>query len=99
MEAALRPDDLAPEEPEAERGPVSWAMPGRDLADLTEFIDLPLFGSVAAPPPSGNGASPEPAPDEPPAVTPTDGETTPAGRDGSDADETPVTDGEQLRLL
>jgi len=56
-------------------------MAEREPTDLTEFVDLPLFGSAVAAP-SGNSASPEPAPDEPEAVTPAD-------RDGSDAAKTP----------
>jgi hypothetical protein len=76
-----------------------WAMPERETADLTEFVDLPLFGSAAAAAPSGNGANPEPSPAEDEAATPEPSAVTPAGRDGDYAEETTPAQGEQLRLL
>jgi len=100
VEAALRPDDLAPEEPEAEPQPALWIMPEREPSDLTAFVELPLFASVTAATPSGNGDRPE----EPPAA---EGEavvpeplavaSTADGRD--DAEETPPAEGQQLRLF
>jgi hypothetical protein len=92
VESALRLDDLAPEEYEPEPEPVPWAMPEWGPADLTEFVDLPLFGSATTATPSGNGGPPASPPNEAEAVTP-------AGRDGGDAEETTATEGEQLRLL
>lgn len=92
MESALRPDDLSPEEYDPEPEPTTWSMPEREPADLTDFVELPLFASAAATP--GNGASPEPSPDEPGAATPEPSPVTPAGRNGGDAEA-----GQQLRLL
>ena len=98
VEAALRPDDLAPEEFESGPTPVPWTMPGQEPTDLTEFIELPLFASAAAAPPPGNGASPESpcADDEVATLEPS--AVTPAGQEGGGAEETPA-EGEQLRLL
>src|SRR3990172_7001715 len=64
VEAALWPEDLTPEEPEAEPQPGPWAMPEREPTDLTAFVELPLFAPAPAATPSGNGASPEPLPAE-----------------------------------
>lgn len=99
VEAALRPDDLAPEEFESEPEPTPWSTPGREPADPTEFVELPLFASVAATP-SGNGGTPDPPSAEAEPTTPEPTGVTPADRDGDDAeDATPATEGEQLRLL
>ena len=74
-------------------------MPEREDGDLTEFVDLPLFGSMPTAIQSGNGARPEPPSADgeaaetrqPPAVTP-------AGREGGEVEEA-LSGGEQLRLL
>jgi len=72
-------------------------MPEREDGDLTEFVDLPLFGSATTTP-SGNGASPQPSPAEVEAAKPQPLAVTPAGRDDSEAEEK-AAEGEQLRLL
>jgi len=95
VEAALRPEDLAPEEPEPEPQPVPWAMPGRGDGDLSALIDLPLF---QGPQPSRNGERPEQPsePDEPVS----EGRATAAVLGGKGrADETPPPEGQQLRLF
>ena len=99
VEAALRPDDLAPEEPEPEPQPGPWAMPEREPTDLTAFVELPLFASMPTAMPSGNGARPEPPSAEAEPTTPEPSAVGSAGRDGSDAEETPPAEGKQLRLL
>lgn len=58
-------------------------MPEREDGDLTEFVDLPLFGSAVAAAPSGNGARLEPAGDELESESP----------------KAASAEGEQLRLL
>jgi len=70
VESALRPDDLAPEEPGPEPEPMPWSMPEREPTDLTEFVELPLFAPMATATPSGNGASAKPEADEGEAATP-----------------------------
>jgi len=99
VEAALRPDDLAPEKPEPESQPMPWSMPEREPADLTEFVELPLFASAAVATPSGNGARPEepahegePSPVAQPAAIP-------GGQRDDGAEDTLPANGQQLRLL
>lgn len=67
--------------------------------DLTDFVELPLFGSAAAAAPSGNGASPEPSPYEPETPMPEPPTVKAAGEDGADTEEMPLVEGKQLRLL
>lgn len=99
VESALRPDDLAPEEYEPAPEPTLWSMPDREDGDLTQFVDLPLFGSAAAATPSGNGASSESPSTEAQPATAEASAVTPARRKDSCVEEALATEGEQLRLL
>ena len=98
IEAALRPDDMTPEEPEPEPDPTLWLMPEREDGDLGALIGLPLFQAAVGEAPSRNGDRPEaPAPADEPVAE----ERAAAAVVGSEsgADETPPTEGQQLRLL
>ena len=46
----------------ADVGQANFAWQGGEPTDLTEFVDLPLFGPAAAATPSGNGDRPEEPP-------------------------------------
>ncbi len=98
VEAALRPEDMTPEEPEPEPEPAPFALPEREDGDLSALIDLPLFQATVGQAPSRNGdRAEEPSkPDEP--VTKERAAAAVGSSEGR-ADEMPPTEGQQLRLL
>jgi hypothetical protein len=99
VEAALRPEDLAPEEPEAKPQPAHWTMSEREPADPTEFVELPLFASMPTAMPSGNGARLEPPSAEAETAMPELSAVASTAPGHDEREETPPVEGEQLRLL
>lgn len=96
VEAALRPDDLAPEEPEPKPEPVAFPLPEREDGDLSALVGLPLLGAArSAPSRNGERPAPEEAPDSRPAEEP----IVVAATSHDDGQETPPPEGQQLRLL